>query len=84
MWLAGTAMLLLSAGYLLLVVVSGKIRTGREQDPAVPQTVDETADTDELSDRTRPYGDRRPDPVRRRNRSVFHRVVHCWSTLSPG
>jgi hypothetical protein len=28
MWLAGTAMLILSLGYLLLVVVSGKARAG--------------------------------------------------------
>lgn len=32
MWLAGSAMLILAVGYLLLVVVAGKVRAGREKD----------------------------------------------------
>jgi hypothetical protein len=44
MWLAGAAMLILSAGYLLLIMVAGKLRAGREKDPAAPRKADRPVD----------------------------------------
>lgn len=44
MWLAGSAMLILAAGYLLAVVVAGKIRAGREKDSAPRRETDRTGD----------------------------------------
>lgn len=41
MWLAAFAMLILALGYLLLVVVSVKIRASREEDSGTPRQVGE-------------------------------------------
>lgn len=40
MWLAGTAMLILFLGYLLLVILSSKSRSGRPKDRAARRRVE--------------------------------------------
>jgi hypothetical protein len=47
MWLAGSAMLILSAGYPLLVVLAGKIRASRERYPSTPREVDRAVDEED-------------------------------------